>query len=277
MIKQEGNTGIATRGQSALEPLKKALSAESVREQFNNALKENSGSFVASIIDLVGSDRNLQQCEPGLVIMECLKAATLKLPINKQLGQAWVVPYKRGKDGPSIPQFQIGYKGYIQLAMRTGQYKSLNAGTIFEGIEVNEDLLTGKITLTGKAKSEKIQGYFSFMELTNGFQKTVYMSAAEVLAHAKRFSRSYGASGSAWSSDFDAMAIKTVLLKLLRTYGVLSIEMAKVLSSNDEDDLRQEMDEKANKEVIDVPAKQISGGSGGAAKPEEGKESGPGF
>jgi recombination protein RecT len=115
------------------------------------------------------------------------------------------------------------------------------------------------------------------MELTNGFTKTVYMTMNEVLAHAKRYSKSYGMQGSAWATDFDAMAIKTVLLKLLKTYGVLSIEMAKVLSSSDDDDFQQEKDENANKEVIDVQAKQISGGDGGAAKPEEGKEAGPGF
>jgi recombination protein RecT len=277
MTKQEGNTAVGAVRATGLEPLKRALSADSVRQQFDNALKENSGPFVASIIDLVGSDKNLQQCDPGLVIMECLKAATLKLPINRQLGQAWVIPYKRGKEGPSIPQFQMGYKGYIQLAMRTAQYKSLNAGVVYEGIDVGEDLLTGKVTLSGKAKNDHPQGYFAYMELTNGFTKTVYMTMNEVLAHAKRYSKSYGMQGSAWATDFDAMAIKTVLLKLLKTYGVLSIEMAKVLSSSDDDDFQQEKDENANKEVIDVQAKQISGGDGGAAKPEEGKEAGPGF
>jgi len=267
------DTRVGKHVATGLEPLKKALSADSVRQQFDNALKENSGPFVASIIDLVGSDKNLQQCDPSLVIMECLKAATLKLPINRQLGQAWVIPYKRGKDGPSIPQFQMGYKGYIQLAMRTAQYKSLNAGVVYEGIDVNEDLLTGKVTLSGKAKNDHPQGYFAYMELTNGFTKTVYMTMNEVLAHAKRYSKSYGMQGSAWATDFDAMAIKTVLLKLLKTYGVLSIEMAKVLSSSDDDDFQQEKDENANKDVIDVPGKVVDGGG----KAEEPKAGDPGF
>jgi recombination protein RecT len=208
--------------------------------------------------------------------MECLKAATLKLPINKQLGQAWIVPYKRGKDGPAIPQFQLGYRGYIQLAMRTGQYKSLNAGTIFEGIEVEEDLLSGKITLKGKPKNEHIQGYFAFMELVSGFQKTVYMSAQEVVAHAKRYSKSYGSQGSAWTTDFDAMAIKTVLLKLLRTYGVLSIEMQKVITSDEDSELASEISANANKEPIDVPAKLVDTNAGGKVA-EEPKEAQPGF
>jgi recombination protein RecT len=192
------------------------------------------------------------------------------LPINRQLGQAWVIPYKKGKDGPPVPQFQLGYRGYIQLAMRTGQYKALNAGIIYEGINVDEDLLSGKITLSGKPKNEKIQGYFAYLQLTSGFEKTVYMSAAEVLAHAKKYSRSYGSQGSAWSTDFDAMAIKTCLLKLLRTYGVLSIEMAKVLASSDDDDFEQEKADNANKDVIDVPGKVVDG-------EQKKEEAGPGF
>lgn len=258
---------VGTPRVSALDSLKRALNAQSVKQQFDNALKENSGSFVASIIDLVGSDKMLQQCDPNLVIMECLKAASLNLPINKQLGFAWIIPYK--KQGQPIPQFQMGYKGYIQLAMRTGQYRSLNAGAVWEGIKVEEDLLTGNVKFSGQKKSEIAQGYFAYLELINGFTKAVYMPLAEVQAHGKRYSKSYGMDGSAWKTDFDAMAIKTMLLKLLRQYGVMSVEMAKILTSEDDDELRQEMDAKANKEIIDVPAKAQPG--------EEKPAVGPGF
>lgn len=275
--KSQGTT-VATRGATGLEPLKKALNAESVRQQFDNALKDKSGVFIASIIDLVGSDENLQECDPKAIIMECLKAATLDLPINKQLGQAYIIPYKK-QGGASIPQFQMGYKGYIQLAMRTGAYKFLNVGIVCEGIDVNVDLLTGATKFSGKKTSDKPQGYFAHMELLNGFTKTVYMTAAEVLDHAKKYSKSWMAKEkafnprSAWATHFDEMAQKTTTRMLLSKFGYLSVEMVKVLSDEDDDDFQQEKAENANKEIIDVPAKAVDG----EPKKEEPKAGDPGF
>lgn len=235
--------------------LKFILNAESVKQQFENALRENAGPFIASIIDLYSSDRYLQQCDPNAVVMEALKAATLKLPINKQLGFAYIVPYT--VKGKSVPQFQIGYKGYIQLAMRTGQYRCLNSGVVYEGIKVNRDLLTGRVTFEGEATSHSAQGYFAYMELINGFSKTEYMTKAEVLGHAKRYSKSYGKDGSAWNSNFDEMALKTVIRRLLSKYGILSTEMVTALTStHDEEDVEfdveREISENANGEIIDV-------------------------
>jgi recombination protein RecT len=238
-----------------MDKLKLALSAESVKTQFQNALKENSGAFIASIIDLYGSDRYLQECDPNLVVMEALKAATLKLPINKQLGFAYIVPYKN--KGVMVPQFQIGYKGYIQLAMRTGQYKYLNAGVINEGVRVNKNMLTGEIEFSGESASDKPQGYFAYMELLNGFSKTVYMTHAEVLSHAKRYSKSFGYDSSSWKSNFDEMAIKTVLRKLLSHYGIMSTDMVAAFTSvREEEDVETEVEwevaAEANQEIIDV-------------------------
>src|SRR5690606_14139389 len=121
-------------GERSLRPidrLKAILSAESVQEQFRNALQENAGAFVASVIDLYNTDANLRLCDPSKVVMEALKAASLKLPINRQLGFAWIVPYK-DKSGEYIPTFQLGYKGYIQLALRTGAYRYINADVVYE-------------------------------------------------------------------------------------------------------------------------------------------------
>jgi recombination protein RecT len=244
--------------QTQLKPVQKlrvTLSAESVKEQFRNALQENAGAFIASIIDLYNSDSYLQQCDPNLVVMEALKAATLKLPINKQLGFAYIVPYRNNK-GQMIPQFQLGYKGYIQLAMRTGQYKNLNAGVVYEGIKVHKDLLTGEIHFTGEPTSDKPQGYFAYMELINGFKKTVYMTHAEMVAHAKRYSKSYHSDNSAWKTNFEEMALKTVLRRLLSKYGMLSTEMITALESDKDEDIEkevaEEIEENANKEEIDV-------------------------
>lgn len=258
-------SAMANRNPSPMAKLKYALSTESVKAQFQNALKENAGAFIASIIDLYGSDKYLQECDPNAVIMEALKAATLKLPINKQLGFAYIVPYRT--KGVSVPQFQLGYKGYIQLAMRTGQYRHLNAGVVYEGVKIQHNLLTGEITFTGEPTSNKPQGYFAYMELLNGFSKTVYMTHAEVLAHAQRYSKSYGNQNSAWKTNFDEMAIKTVMRRLLSRYGILSTDMIAALTADRDDDIEtsveREIAHEANQEVIDISAQM------GQAEPEQ--------
>jgi recombination protein RecT len=240
--------------QRPMDKLKLVLSQESVRQQFDNALRKNAGSFVASIIDLVGSDKVLQECDQNRVIMECLKAATLKLPINKSLGFAWVIPYKT--KGVAIPQFQIGYKGYIQLAIRTGQYRFINAGVIFEGATVERNHLTGQVTFSGLATSDKAIGYFAYLETLSGFSKTVYMTADEVRAHAKRYSKSYQFESSAWQTNFPEMAQKTVLRLLLGKYGIMSVEMAQAIAIEDEEqeaEVIAEIKAEANKEMLPAP------------------------
>jgi recombination protein RecT len=206
-----------------IDMLKNILKAPSVEEQFRNALQENSGTFVASIIDLFNGDKTLQDCDPKQMVMEALKAATLKLPINKALGFAWLVPYK-SKQGV-IATFQIGYKGYIQLAMRTGKYRIINADKVYEGELRKVNKLTGEIDFTGEKQSDTVVGYFAHIELLNGFSKTLYMSKENIIAHAKKYSRSYEYSASAWQTDFDAMSTKTVIRNLLSHYGYLSVEM----------------------------------------------------
>lgn len=242
-----------------MQKLKDALNTESVMEQFRNALQENAGAFVASVIDLYGSDAYLQQCNPNLVIMEALKAATLKLPINKQLGFAYIVPYK--KNGVLIPQFQIGYKGYIQLAMRTGQYKHLNAGIVYEGMKIVRHVLSGETEIIGEPTSNKPQGYFAYMELLNGFTKTLHMTHSEVLSHAKRYSKSFNSDNSSWKTNFEEMAIKTVIRRLLSKYGILSTEMIAALTNDHDEDIEaqvaDEVEAEANQEVIDIEPEEI--------------------
>jgi recombination protein RecT len=213
-----------------VDRLKMILSDAGVQEQFKNALQDNANAFVASIIDLYSSDASLQQCEPAALIMECLKAATLKLPINKQLGFAWVIPYK-SKAGMT-PQFQLGYKGYIQLAMRTGQYRYLNAGPVYEGIVIDQDLKSGKIEFLGDATGSEVQGYFAHLELLNGFSKTVYWPRERVAAHGRRYSKAFGYDSSPWKTDFDGMANKTMIRQLLSKFGILSIEMAQGIEAD---------------------------------------------
>lgn len=223
---QQATTNGKTAVARPIDKLKNILAAQSVKEQFEAVLKENAGAFVASIIDLYNTDKTLQMCDPKNVVMEALKAASLKLPINKQLGFAWIVPYRDGRTGQYIPTFQLGYKGYIQLCMRTGAYRYINADVVYEGELIKQDKLTGEIEIDpSKRASDKKIGYFAFIETLNGFRKTLYMTVDEVIKHAQRYSKSYGNKNSVWATDFDSMALKTCLRLLLSKYGVMSVEM----------------------------------------------------
>jgi recombination protein RecT len=254
------NTNGAVLAKKPIDILKNTLKASSVQEQFQNALKENSGVFIASIIDLYNNDQYLQQCDPNKVVMESLKAAILKLPINKSLGFAYLVPFKQ--NGVQQPQFQIGYKGLIQLAMRTGQYRIINADKVHEGEFKLKNKLTGEFDMTGEKKSETVVGYFAHIEMLNGFAKTLYMTKPEIEAHAKKYSKSYNSNYSPWKTEFDAMATKTVLRNLLSHYGFLSVEMANGISHDIEGDtLQQEVHDRihnnANKQSFSMEEAEV--------------------
>ena len=208
---------------SKVSKLKGIIGLDSVKEQFRNSMKENSGAFVSSLIELYSSDTYLQNCEPTAVVQEALKAASLNLPINKNLGFAWIIPRK--EKGVMKPNFQIGYKGYVQLAMRTGKYRTINANVLPEGYEVIENLLTGEIKFEGKKKSNKAIGFFAYFELLNGFSKTIYMSLEEMTEYSKAYAKGLTSKYSPWNVHFESMGKKTVLSILLRTYGILSTEM----------------------------------------------------
>jgi len=257
-----------TTALTPVQKLKRSLSAESVQEQFKNALQENAGIFTASLIDIYNNDTYLQKCDPNKVIMEALKAATLKLPINKNLGFAYIVPYG------GEPTFTIGYKGLLQLAMRTGQYKFVNADVVYEGELQSIDKLTGEIDLNGEPASSKEIGYFAYIETINGFKKGIYWTHERVLAHAKRYSKSYNSSRSAWKTNFNEMAIKTVLRLLLSHYGIMSVEMISAFTADDVDErtvdakVEDEINENANQDFIDIDLE---------IKEENPTNEGPGF
>lgn len=231
---------IAAVKEKPVDVFKKVLSNDSVQQQFQNAMKDGKDLFIASLIDLFVSDTGLQKCNPNLVIMEALKAATLKLPINKSLGFAYVIPYEKSIKNPdgswrkeAVPNFQIGYKGLLQLAMRSGQYKVLNADVVLEGEMRGYSKLTGQLDIDGTATSDKIVGYFAHLETLNGFKKTVYASAEDVKKHGEKYSPAFSNKKSPWQTDFDAMAIKTMLKRLLSRYGLMSVDMVDAISKDD--------------------------------------------
>ena len=249
-----------------IDVLKSMLNAPSVMEQFRNALGKNATGFVASIIDLYNSDSNLQLCDPKQVTMEALKAAVLKLPINKSLGFAFIIPFNNTKKVVANgreqwvkvmePTFQLGYKGLIQLAIRSGQYRCINADAVYEGETVSFDRISGRVaSITGERTSDAAVGYFAHIELLNGYTKDLYMSVREMANHAKRFSKGLSKSTTVeslealaklpvapdskavgWTGNFHGMALKTVLRLLLSKYGCLSIEMQQGIQSDAEGD-----------------------------------------
>lgn len=200
----------------------------SIKKRFEGVLKEKAPQYMSSIVNLVNSDTNLQKCDGMSVIASCMVAATMDLPVDKNLGYAWVVPYG------NRAQFQMGYKGYIQLALRTGQYKAINVVEIREGELVSWNPLTEEIEVDfSKRESEAVIGYAGYFKLINGFEKTVFWTKEEVNNHANKFSKTVNSKNSVWKSNFDAMAKKTVLRNLLSKWGILSIEMQKAYTADE--------------------------------------------
>lgn len=229
--------------------LKTILNNDTMKQSFRNVLEENAGAFMASILELYQSDTALQECDPNKIILEALKAATLKLPINKQLGFAYIIPYK------GIPQFQLGYKGYIQLAQRSGQYRFINADVVYEGEQVTYDRITGMLMITGEATRDTPIGYFAYFQLLNGFEKCVYWTREKVEAHAKRYSKAWNRQNSPWHTNFDAMALKTVIRNIISKYGVMSVEFANAVAEDTsvEERIEGEIVENANKTPLTIP------------------------
>jgi len=203
--------------------LQQLLNSAGIKRRFEELLDKSAPSFISSILAIFKSNSKLQDCSPNSILAAAGIAAALKLPINPGLGFAFIVPYK------NHATFQLGFKGFIQLAMRSGQYRTLNSGAVREGQIAEIDFVTGEIK-RGEKISDEIVGYVAYMELINGFKKSLYMTIEELQAHAEKYSQSYaydlrsGKKSSVWSTNFDAMAKKTVLKKLLSNYGIISID-----------------------------------------------------
>jgi recombination protein RecT len=203
------------------------LRSDSVVKRLQELVGENKDSWISSILTVGTSSKQLRECEPKTIVGAAIQSIVLKLPIDKNLGFAYIVPY--GK----VAQFQLGYKGFIQLAMRSGQYKTINVTAIREGQLKEHNLLTGEITFDNESKtSETVIGYAAYFRLINGFEKTLYMTKVEVEKHASRYSKMFNHAESLWKKDFEKMALKTVLKLLLSKYGILSIDMQMALKSD---------------------------------------------
>lgn len=209
------------------------LTNKNVLNRLESMLKERTSEFTSNLIALADSDKKLQECEPQKLMQCAMNATALKLSLNKSLGHAYIIPYK------GVPQFQIGYKGLIQLAIRSGQYKTLNAAPVREG-EIEYNVITGVAKFIGENPEGEVVGYISHSELISGFEKSIYMTCEQIEAFALKYSQAYANDKrynkrtSKWSDpdSREAMAKKTVLKRLLSTYGLLSVDLQKAMSSD---------------------------------------------
>lgn len=209
--------------------LKGMLEMPAYKNKFNEMLGKKAAGFMSSIIAVTNNNKYLAKANPATVIGAAAQAAMLDLPINQSLGFAYIVPY--GNEA----QFQLGYKGYIQLAQRSGQYVDIGAKTVYEGELEYENRLLDKFKF-GERTGDKVIGYLAYFRLTNGFEKMLFMTLDEMQAHAKKYSKNYKGGTDKWGlTDFNTMAEKTVLKRLLSKYGPLSIEsvqMSQALSND---------------------------------------------
>ena len=214
-----------------LMTLKKYMETPAISEGLEKLLGKKAQAFKSNLNLICQNNSLLQRCEPMSIVGAAICATVNNLSLTPSLGQAYIVPYGKAA------AFQIGFKGLIQLAHRTGQYQTLHAGKVHEGEFNGFNPFTGEPE-RGERISDNVVGYVAYMRLINGFEKYLYMTIEELKTHAEKYSQSYaydqryGKKSSPWSTSFDAMASKTVLKLLLNRWGILSTEMADAINAD---------------------------------------------
>lgn len=238
------NNQLAPRQGQAPATFSNFITGEGVRRKINEMVGGKDGQrFITSIISAVSNNPELAKCDHGTILSAAMLGESLKLSPSVQLGQFYLVPFNDRKNGRVVATFQIGYKGYIQLAIRSGQYKKLNVLAIKEGELISYDPLNEEIEVNliqdDAAREEASTiGYYAMFEYVNGFRKTMYWSRERMEAHALRYSQGYAADkrkGNAytfWSKDFDAMAYKTMLRQIISKWGIMSVDMQQAFAGD---------------------------------------------
>lgn len=207
---------------STTNQLKKWFSNESLIKQLGSQLSISPQAFTSSVLSVVNNNKYLRNADPASIYGATMVAASMNLQVNPSLGECAIIPY--GKQA----QFQVMRSGLVQLAMRSGVIKSLINEVVYEGQLVKKNKFKGVYEFDEDAKtSDKVIGYMSYMETVEGFEKTLYMTVDEVKEHAKKFSKTYQSGSGIWKENFDAMAMKTVLKKLLSKWAPKSVAPAR--------------------------------------------------
>ena len=253
------------------------LTADAVKEQINKVVGSKNGTrFISSIVSAVNNNTMLQECTNSSILSGALLGESLNLSPSPQLGQYYLVPFKDKNKGTTLAQFVLGYKGYLQLAIRSGQYKKINVLSIKEGELVRYDPLNEEIEVNlieDEEEREKAPtvGYYAMFEYTNGFKKAMYWSRAKMEAHALKYSAGYAADKrkgnqyTFWSKDFDGMAYKTMLRQLISKWGIMSIDLVTAIDADmavvNEDGSKSyvEVEEEVNNYTENEPEKIIDG------------------
>lgn len=218
-----------------------AIQSDMYKNLINQTLgdKDRATRFIASISSAVATNQSLQECDAGTILSGALLGESLNLSPSPQLGQYYLVPFNDSKKGHQVAQFQLGYKGYIQLAIRSGQYKKLNVLAIKKGELVKYDPLNEEIEVTLMEDEEEREnaetiGYYAMFEYTNGFRKSMYWSKSKMEKHALKYSKGYSAHKgyTFWEKDFDGMAYKTMLRQLISKWGIMSIDMQQAVEKD---------------------------------------------
>jgi recombination protein RecT len=242
---------VATTNTQA-NPVVQFIRADKMQKMVQERLGKRAGQFTTSLISLVNTNANIAACTPMTVIQAALTAASMDLPINQNLGFAYIVPYKN--HGRMEAQFQMGWRGFVQLAQRSGKFKTINTTDVREGEVKTRDRMTGELEFAwlpdDKREAAPVVGYLAYFELLNGFKKSLYMTKVEIEAHAGRYSQAYKARGkggfkSPWETDFGLMAQKTSLKLLLSKFAPLSTEMQEAIQAE------QSVDDGTGRNYID--------------------------
>ena len=256
------NNSLSTKNQRV--GLTAYLTNDAVKNQINNVIGGKNGQrFISSIISAVQTNPALQECSNSSILSSALLGESLKLSPSPQLGHYYLVPFNDNKRGCKVAQFQIGYKGLLQLAIRSGQYKKINVVAIKEGELVKFDPLNEEIEVN-LIEDELVRentptvGYYASFTYLNGFQKSIYWSREKMEAHALKYSKGYKAKKgyTFWEKDFDGMAYKTMLRQLISKWGIMSIDMQTAIDSDmaviNEDGTRDYVDTVDNEVVTDT-------------------------
>jgi recombination protein RecT len=239
------------------------MNSDAVKSKFAEMLGAKSAGFLVSVMNCVNSNDLLKNAEPNSILFAAATAASLDLPVNQNLGFAYIIPYnQKQSDGTyiQVAQFQLGYKGFIQLSQRSGQFQTINATDVKEGEIKHFNRLTGEIDFEWKDNRTELKtiGYVAYFKLINGFEKSLYMTVDELKAHGAKFSKTFKQQYGLWNTDFDAMASKTVTKLLLAKFAPLSVDMQKAVTTDQaivKDWDSQEVEYVDNQEVpLDIKA-----------------------
>jgi recombination protein RecT len=221
---------LVNNNQVSVKSVKALINSDYIKNRFREILGQKAPAFLASVANITTLDNNFKGCDPNSIITAAMVAATLDLPIDRNLGFAAIIPYK--DHGKAVAQFQIMTRGFIQLAMRTGQYQTINVTEVYEDEFESYNHLTGELSLKqvnggyrDQGKENKIIGYAAYFRLINGFEKAEYWTVDKVDAHGKKFSKTFDNQYAPWQTNREAMRRKTVLKIMLKQWGILSTEM----------------------------------------------------